>query len=427
MMNYDTLPVLFRIALMLCLFLILCGSIHMLVLAFRRKSVRFIIPTLLCVVFSGTMMILFAADVRSEKHELAPAAVSRWLCEKPIVYVLILLAVVAVFLTYSVIHEMSLRRIAPTRSAIKESIDHLPTGLCFYAENGRVMLVNHRMNRLCHVMLGRDLQNAALMWEDLCGGSMQPGVVRLSVGTQPSFRLPDGTVWTFSKTDLQDVLQITAVETTQLYGLAEDLEQKNIALEALYQRLKQYEETVEELTRDRERLETKAGIHSELGQTLLAARSYLLDSSGEKAVPVDAWKRSIALLRRNTAETAERFTLPMLVQTANAFGITVEVDGQVPEQKETERLFLAAAAEALTNAARHAGARTLYIRFSETDTQYQVSFQNDGSIPECEITEGGGLGSLRRKVEMAGGSMDICCRPVYTLTITITKDGGDLI
>ena len=93
----------------------------------------------------------------------------------------------------------------------------------------------------------------------------------------------------------------------------------------------------------------------------------------------------------------------------------------------TERLFLAAAAEALTNAARHAGARTLYIRFSETDTQYQVSFQNDGSTPECEITEGGGLGSLRRKVEMAGGSMDICCRPVYTLTITITKDGGDLI
>jgi len=427
MMSYDAIPVLLRILLMLGAFLTLCGSIYMTPIAIQRKSPRLIVPTLVCVLLSGGIMVLFSADVRSGKHGFAPAAASRWLCEKPAVFAVLLLAVMAAFLVCFAVRELRLRRTTVTRSAIKESIDYLTTGLCFYAENGRVMLVNHRMNQLCHTMLGRDLQNAARLWEDLCSGNVQPGVVRLSAGRQSSFRLPDGTVWTFSREELQGVFQITAADTTQLHKLAGDLERKNIALAALHRRLVQYEENVEELTRERERLETKASIHSQLGQALLATRSYLVGGEEDGTIPVDLWKRSIAMFRLKAEERRDPYSLQKLVQTAKAFGVAVEVEGQAPEEAAAERLFLAAAAEALTNAVRHAGARTLYIRFSETEAQYQVSFQNDGSVPEGEITEGGGLGSLRRKVEIAGGSMDICCRPAYTLTITAKKDGGDIV
>ena len=421
MMSYDTIPVLFRILLMLGLFMVLCVSISLLIPAFRRRSVQHITSRLFCAVLSGSMMVLFAADVRSQKKELVPAAVSRWFCERPIVYVLPVLAVMVIFLTYSVWRELKIYRTTLTRSAIRESLDHLPTGLCFYMENGRAVLVNHRMNQLCHKILGHDLQDAAGMWEALCSGDVQKDVERLSVGSQPVFRLQDGTVWTFSRTDLQEIFQITAVDTTQLYGLARELEQKNAVLESLYQRLKQYEENVEELTRAQERLETKARIHSELGQALWASRSYLLHDTEEKAVPAELWKRSIALLQQNTADKMERFTLSSLVQTAAAFGITVTVDGQMPDEEEAGRLFLEAAAETLTNAVRHAGAQTLYCDFFETDTAYQVCFRNDGRQPENEITEGGGLGSLRRKVETYGGMMTICCQPEYILTIAIPK------
>ena len=427
MMNYDTISVLFRIMLMLGLFLILCGSIYMLSPVFRRKSISLIIPTLCTLVLSAGMMLLYTADVRSEKKELAPAAVSRWFCELHVVYIIILMAVMAVFLIFLVLHEIQLSKTTLSRSAVKESIDHLPTGLCFYAENGRILLVNHRMNQLCHVILGRDLQNAALVWDDLCGGSIQPDIMRLSTDSQPRFRLPDGTVWSFSRTRLSDMLQITATDITQLHDLAQELEQKNITLEELYQRLKDYETDVEVLTRTRERLETKIGIHSELGQTLLATRSYLLDSSENKTIPVEAWKHSIALLRQNIVENAEQFTLQTLIQTATAFGISVEVTGQMPEQKAVEKLFLEAAAEALTNAVRHADAKALHIRLTETDTDYQICFRNDGKIPENAITEGGGLGSLRRKVETAGGIMQIDCQPEYSLTISIPKGGTERI
>lgn len=424
MMSYYALPTLLRIALMLGLFLTLCGSICMLPLTFRRKSPCRTILTLLCVLFSGGMMILFSADVRIEKYSLAPSPASRWLCEKPVLIVAILFAAMAVFLVYSAIREMRLRRTMLTRSAIKESIDHLTTGLCFYAENGRVMLVNHRMNRLCHTMLGRDLQNAALMWSELSGGDMQPGVVRLSTGNHPSFRLPDGTVWTFSQEKLHGVIQITAADTTQLHQLTQDLKQKNIALAALHLRLKEYEENVDELTRFKERLETKARIHSELGQALLTTRRYLLDTDGKKQVPFDIWKRCIAMLRMETEPTTTQ-SLQMIIQTANAFGVTVEVSGQIPQQQKINQLFVETAAEALTNAVRHADAGTLYIRFSETDTHYAVSIQNDGRLPEGPISEGGGLSSLRRKAEAAGGSMRVDCQPAYALTLSAAKRGGD--
>ena len=425
MINYDALPALLRTALMLGLFLTLCGSIYVLSATIRRRSPVLFAITLLCTLLSGGMMILFTADVRSIKHTLAFSSASRWLCEKPVVFAVLLWAAMAGFLVYAVILEIKRRRTMVTRSAIKESIDHLDTGLCFFAENGRVMLVNHRMNQLCHTILGHDLQNAALMWDELYDGEVQPNITRLSGNDQPSFLLPDGTVWTFSGEDLQYVFQITAADTTQVHSLAEEINQKNTALEALNRRLVQYEENVEELTRSKERLETKAKIHSELGQTLLATRSYLLRGEDEQQIPFDHWKHSIALLRQEAADGSAQSSVQMLVQTAKVFGIVVQISGQMPPQKAAEQLFLEAAAEALTNAVRHAGARTLYICFSETNSHYQVAFRNDGKLPEEEISEGGGLGSLRRKVEGAGGTMDIGSRPAYSLTITISKNGGE--
>ena len=425
MMNYYALPTLFQIALMLSLFLLLCGNLCILPFVCQRKQLLPKILTLLSAFFSAGMMIRFAADVRIKKHSLDASGASRWLCEKPIAAVLVIAAVLTGAFVYAVVREVRLRRATLTRSAIKESLDHLTTGLCFHAENGRVLLVNHQMVRLCHLMLGSDLQNAADFWEALNSGNMQPGIVCLSMGKQPSFRLTDQTVWTFSREEMQGFYQITAADTTQLHELTEDLKQKNTALAALHLRLKEYEENVEALSRTREQLHTKARIHNELGQVLLTTRRYLVDASGQQPAPFEVWARSIAMLRMEAENAGEHPSLQMLVQTANASGVAVEVDGMIPPQAEIERLFIEAAAEALTNAVRHADARTLYIAFSETDSQYRVTFQNDGRIPESKITEGGGLGSLRKKIEMAGGSMCITCQGQYTLTLSVPKQGGD--
>ena len=421
MMNFDALPALLTTVLMLCLFLVLCVSIYMLLIAVRRKSPYSAGASILCALLSAGMVILYSADVRSRKYSLPASDLSRWFCEKTVVLPVILMAAMISCLIIMVMKEVQIRKTTVTRTAIKESIDYLTTGLCFYTENGRVMLSNHCMNQLCHVILGEDLQNAASMWERFSDGEVLPGITRMASGNHPVFRIPDGTIWTFSREKLQDVFQITAADTSQLYRLTDELKQKNIALGALNQRLKAYDENVEELTRAKERLEAKSRIHSELGQSLWVTRNYLQDAEGKILPPVEEWKRSIAILRQETADRYGDTSLRMLTETAGNFGVSIETEGVMPENEKIEKLFLDAAAEALTNAVRHAGADKLFMRLYETDTYYQVCFQNNGKLPDGEFTEGGGLGSLRRKVETAGGAMSICCRPVYSLTITMKK------
>ena len=81
----------------------------------------------------------------------------------------------------------------------------------------------------------------------------------------------------------------------------------------------------------------------------------------------------------------------------------------------------------LTNAVRYAEATELYADFSETETEASVTLTNNGKLPEGEIAEGGGLSSLRKRVERAGGQMIVQSLPAFRLTVTIPKGKEDII
>ena len=44
------------------------------------------------------------------------------------------------------------------RRASKESVDNLPSGICFADSNGVIVLCNRQKHRLCPDLMGRDLQ-----------------------------------------------------------------------------------------------------------------------------------------------------------------------------------------------------------------------------------------------------------------------------
>ena len=81
-----------------------------------------------------------------------------------------------------------------------------------------------------------------------------------------------------------------------------------------------------------------------------------------------------------------------------------------------------ASIEALTNAVRHAQADQLYINFSESFSGEKcICFSNNGKQPEGVLLEGGGLSSLRTKIEQAGGSMELHTQPEFCLIIRLIK------
>ena len=425
MIMYYDLPIPFRSLIILGLFLNLCMGGCLVALTFRKK--KRLTKTLigLGMVLSGTMMIIYTAEARANLRNLEVPAVSDWLCSRSVILPLGVFLLIFFNLVWTIREEYRFRKSVITRSSIKEGVDKLNTGLCFYHKGGRTILVNRCMNELCFAILGRDLQNGETFWESLTDGKVSDDVQRLSSGSRPDFRLADGSVWTFACDQLDSIFQITAANITQIQAVTEELKEENRKLAALNHRLKKHGENVDELTRSRERLEIKARIHSELGQALLSTRGLLLDESQEMEPPLDMWQRNIAMLRKEAELQEYENPLEMLERISGSTGIQVERSGDLPENEQIQKLFVQAAAEALTNAVRHAHAKKLYINLTENQQEAVFCFRNDGDAPDREIVEGGGLTSLRHKIEGEGGTMNVTAVPVFTLTVTIPKGKGD--
>ena len=385
-----------------------------------RKSWQHRLLLFGALMLNALMLILYVGEARANLRSLEVPEISRWLCSRSVLWPLLLLAATAAYFVLLIREERRYHGNTIDKSSIKEGVDQISSGLCFYIKGGRVILANSRMNALCHAITGHALQDAQAFWKTLSGGEVQPGVKRLAFGLYPCFRLPDGTVWSFAREELEGFIQLTAADTTQQQALTDELRDKNLDLAALNLRLRRHGENVDELARSRERLETKVRIHGELGQALLAARRYLLDETTQEP-PVDIWRRNIAMLRKEMESRKAEDPMQILRKAADSAGVQLNILGQMPQDSEYRQFFLWAASEALTNAVFHAGARTLNVTLTETETDRFMRFTNDGTRPTKPVTEGGGLSSLRRKLESMGAAMGVESSPEFALTVTLRK------
>ena len=89
--------------------------------------------------------------------------------------------------------------------------------------------------------------------------------------------------------------------------------------------------------------------------------------------------------------------------------------------EKTAYILICAVRECVTNAVRYAEATRLYAEFSENETTASVTVTNNGIPPTEEISEGGGLSSLRSRVERFGGEMIVQSLPVFSLTVSVPK------
>ncbi len=417
MIRYYDISMPLRCLVIVCLFLLVCMGGCLFLPTLRRKKLwpKLLLP--LSVLICAVPMIIYTAEARANLRHLQIPPISLWLCKQPLVLPILSILLVAVYYSYLIREEQRFRNNTITRSSIREGVDQIASGLCFYVEGGRVILSNSRMNELCHAVVGRDLQNAELFWQILSGGEVRPGVKRLSFGNYPNFRLKDGTVWTFSRERLDGIIQLTAADTTLQQTLTDELREKNLDLAAMNLRLRKYGENVDELARSKERLETKVRIHGELGQALLAARRYLVDPNAQEP-PLDIWRRNIAMLRKEMASKKAEDPLQILEKAAESAGIELVIRGELPTGRDYRQFFLVVASEALTNAVFHADAKTLFIDLREEASRWIMRFTNDGIQPSLPIVEGGGLSSLRHKAENIGVRMTIESTPEFALILS---------
>ena len=316
----------------------------------------------------------------------------------------------------------SWRESSITSVSVQESFDTLPSGLCVYQKNGLLRLVNTKMTQICRELTGGELTDAEGFWSALCAGAL-PGCI--SAGSEPIYRLTDGSVFSFKRAPLgRTSYELTAGDVTEEYQLTLSLEEKNKQARLVSARLDALMKTMEYLVMERELVTLKTQLHDNLGRALLLTRRFLAapESVAEKDL-LAAWDSNVRLLKN---EQPEFWQKPYYVslEHAAALGVNVQIEGELPAERNLIGIIDTAINVHVTNALRHAAGTNVLIRSVESPDAWHLVFTNDGAAPAGTVREGTGLSNLRRLTEDAGGTMRVVSAPNFELTLLLPKEGS---
>ena len=311
-----------------------------------------------------------------------------------------------------------------TAMSVKEAIAELPVGLCFYDETGRILLRNEQVANDCKELTGEPLYDGNAFWTSVSGGEVSGDVTVTKSEGSVIIERADGRV-TLCRQIVHDmdgkrVYELCGTDISREFALKKEIEQKNENLRRMNLRLRKYGEIVAEVTREKEVLGARIKVHGNLGSLILRTKKALTQGEYDRTLLISEWKDILSLI---FAPDDEQDRFAEADKTAASVGVRIFYDGKRPKKgTQAEKIFAGAVFECVTNTARHADGTELYVTMTDNDAEYAVTLKNNGKQPEQEIKEGGGLSSLRRLVENAGGRMTVESLPEFSLTITVPKE-----
>ena len=303
------------------------------------------------------------------------------------------------------------------RNSVKEAFDNLPSGICFFNKNGILTLCNHQMYRVFFALTGKDLQSLAELQELLSDGAT------CQSRENQVFLQDNGTAWRFAletitTSDKKTYTQVIASDVTELYSKTKELEQDNIALAEYAKRMRRLFANTIALIREEEILNMKMRVHDDIGRSVISARRFLQQNRPMEELDLTPWKNAVSLLRHEIELSEEQDAVAGLMSAAYSIGIKIILEGNLPKDIAGE-VLIAAIRECMTNAVRHAGAKELYVHITGDENTAVAVITNNGAVPNGKITLGGGLTSLKLRIEKCGGTMRVKHSPQFELTVSV--------
>ena len=335
-------------------------------------------------------------------------------------------AVLACLLALILRDSFRYRRSHLTPDVIRETVDLLPEGICISALDGTVLLSNLQMDNLCRMLTGSLLTDAARF-------RREAETAREKQDEDGLLRTPDGKAWRFSRETLEENGKgydlLTAEDMTEQHRITEILKEKNEHLQDLQRRMKAVSNLSGEMFVAREKANARAALHNQLGQVLLMGKHWLEhpDSTDAEMVRMTTREMNRFLLREaeDLSEEGPEEAAPgtdLLHQTlamVKSIGVQADIRGGLPASPSRRTLLAWAIQECAANTVKHAGGDRITVETDESGGGLTIRISNNGKLPEGPITESGGLLSLRRRTEAAGGRMLVEYRPAFRLTITV--------
>ena len=287
--------------------------------------------------------------------------------------------------------------------SVKEGMDALPAGLLFLGRDGRILLINRKMQELLREI----------------------GEQRVLAQAGSRVHEAGGRMWMFARSEMligkKWYTQLTATDVTEQWSLTEELRAKKAQLERRGLELSAALDELDAVCRAEEALWLRTRVHDVLGQRV----TLLLRALREQTQP-DTQLLAFAnglpqLLRENRDTEAAVRRLQRLQELLRDIGVTLSVQGGLPDCPETADIIADVIMECSTNAVRHGFAAEIDVRLG----QGVLTVANNGRLPERALVPGHGIGGMQKKLASAGGRLTI--QTTAPFTVTAEFPGGDVI
>ena len=216
--------------------------------------------------------------------------------------------------------------------------------------------------------------------------------------------------------------EIITFDITEEYKLHQKLDEQNKKLKENNKKILLSIDNIEELEKEKNLLKLKNKYHDILGQNLSILQQYLNKEkiSQENFEEIKFMIKKMFIDIEDTDDT--NTNLENLIKIHKKNGTDIIIDGKLPQNKETAKVFFEIIREATTNAIRHAGSSKVFVNIKETLEETYMIITNDGRKPNEFITENQGIKDMRRKVKKLGGMFYISTVPEFSVNISIKNN-----
>ena len=216
--------------------------------------------------------------------------------------------------------------------------------------------------------------------------------------------------------------EIITFDITEVYKLHQKLNEQNKKLKENNKKILLSIDNIEELEKEKNLLKLKNKYHDILGQKLSILQQYL-NKENITQENFEEIKFMIQKMFIDIEDTDDTNTnLENLIKIHKKNGTDIIIDGKLPQNKETAKVFFEIIREATTNAIRHAGSSKVFVNIKETLEETYMIITNDGRKPNEFITENQGIKDMRRKVKKLGGMFYISTVPEFSVNISIKNN-----
>ena len=293
--------------------------------------------------------------------------------------------------------------------SIKESMDMLSSGICYYKPNGMLRLVNKKMEDIGDELFGKPIMNGIEFYE---------GLIRKSEDTPDGngeyIELPDGKRYFFVQNEMElstgKIYELIITDITEEHEKRLELEEKKKDAEKVSESFRELTNRAKLAAIERENLQAKIMLHDDLGEINIIAKRFLESGNvgpiNEKDL-TEEWISTLEAIKRD-AVGSDEYDFERAYKTANLLGAELQAKEIFEDDLAKKRVVAQALVCALNNAVRHGKAGKVIMDIKDTDEGRKlITISNNGLPAVAGSSEKGGLTSLRKNVEALGGQMQI--------------------